>query len=508
MTDYRLKPDKIKYLTTIKTLDETHRHFASEFEQKRHLLPEKKRELKNYQKDLKNLENKNKSDYTAKDICLKARLKENIKRVNDDIYDIENNVSEIDYYSKTGNILVEYYNIIENKDESDNSITSDNLELNTETEINQLSEFQEMSEIETEADDITESANFTSTNTETINQFDTVDLLRELNLKSQQKRKIKKPTRKRLRKVEQIKPTKNILSFFGKDEEQPNQVKSKSKSDTKNDSDNDDGHIEKNMVEVVANRASLFDEFMMMIDKAYTSSKVKNTAIKICNNCHIMHGINVEKTLIQSEGLYVCKNCGEAENIIIESEIPNHKESSTEKPKYPYKRLNHLVEQLNQFQAKESTDIDDEVYNKILFEIRKMKIYNLDKLNIKKLKNVLKKLKYTQYYEHVQYILCKLTKKQPPILSREEEENVKNMFRTVQEPWATYCPQNRINFFSYPYVILKIFHILKKKGLLRIEEKEYTDYFYLLKSRTKLRIQEEIWRKICIELDWAFYPSI
>ena len=43
----------------------------------------------------------------------------------------------------------------------------------------------------------------------------------------------------------------------------------------------------------------------------------------------------------------------------------------------PYKRINHFREWLNQFQAKESTEIPDEIYSSILIEINKMRITDL-----------------------------------------------------------------------------------------------------------------------------------
>ena len=46
-----------------------------------------------------------------------------------------------------------------------------------------------------------------------------------------------------------------------------------------------------------------------------------------------------------------------------------------------------------QFQAKESTEIPDEVYEKILLEIKKERIVKLENLTTKKLDNILKKLK-------------------------------------------------------------------------------------------------------------------
>jgi len=157
-----------------------------------------------------------------------------------------------------------------------------------------------------------------------------------------------------------------------------------------------------------------------------------------------------------------------------------------------------VVNGLNQFQAKESAEIPSDLLDNVINELKKMKIYNTNKITIQTVKNILKKLKYNQYYEHTPYIVSKLTKKSPPVLSRNTEEKIKHMFKQIQEPFNKHCPSNRINFLSYSYVLHKIFQILGMD--------EYIHYFDLLKSREKLRVQEEIWKKICIDLGWPFYP--
>lgn len=116
------------------------------------------------------------------------------------------------------------------------------------------------------------------------------------------------------------------------------------------------------------------------------------------------------------------------------------------------------------------------------------------------IKNILKKLRYTQYYEHVPYIISKVTHKPPPILSRDVEDKVKIMFKQIQEPFNKFCPPDRINFLNYSYILNKLFRILRMD--------EYAKCFPLLKSRDKLRQQDAIWKNICQYLKWEFHPSI
>jgi len=112
----------------------------------------------------------------------------------------------------------------------------------------------------------------------------------------------------------------------------------------------------------------------------------------------------------------------------------------------------------------------------------------------------LKKNKINKYYEHIPYILNRITGKSTPQLTVDLEEKLREMFKQIQGPFIKHSPKNRKNFLSYSYVLHKFLEILG--------ETKYIKYFPLLKSREKLYQQELIWEKICEELDWIFIKSI
>jgi len=157
---------------------------------------------------------------------------------------------------------------------------------------------------------------------------------------------------------------------------------------------------------------------------------------------------------------------------------------------------------LSQFQGKETTDIPNEVYNMIYEELKKNRITpdKYDKLTLKKMKGILHKLRLNQYYEHIPFILSKIKKEDPPTINRHTEEKLKMMFKEMQEPFERHRPKDRANFLSYSYVLHKLFQLL--------ELDEYLKCFPLLKSRDKLRQQDMIWKKICKDCKWKFYPSV
>ena len=230
---------------------------------------------------------------------------------------------------------------------------------------------------------------------------------------------------------------------------------------------------------------------MSIVNESYSNIiKINN----ICTTC------KTENILIQNEGITVCTNCGNSQDLLIDSEKPNYKDPVNENSYFCYKRINHFNEWLSQFQAKESTEIPEFIYNKIVDEIRKMRIYNLNQLTRDKMRQILKKLKFNKYYEHIPHLINKLSGLPPPIMSREIENKLRIMFKEIQEPFIETCPKDRKNFLSYSYVLHKMCELL---GL-----DEFLTCFPLLKSREKLHNQDIMWRKITQKLNWQFIPSI
>src|SRR3972149_12169625 len=117
MSTFKLKPDKVRNSTEIVTLDETHRKIVSDFNRRRRLLPNMKKKLEKMKNRLEILENKKGSSYTTEDIQEKSNLKSEISRIGEEIYDIENHVTEMEYYSKIDDILMDYYDIIQQNDD-------------------------------------------------------------------------------------------------------------------------------------------------------------------------------------------------------------------------------------------------------------------------------------------------------------------------------------------------------------------------------------------------------
>ena len=205
-----------------------------------------------------------------------------------------------------------------------------------------------------------------------------------------------------------------------------------------------------------------------------------------------------ELVAIDHEGVQICKECSKTVTYLVENEKPSYKEPPKEVCFYAYKRINHFREILAQFQAKETTQIPDDVLENIRQQIKKERI-EISQINNKKAKEILKKLGYNKYYEHIPFIKDKLGIR-PPIMSPELEDMLCNLFMEIQGPYAKFCPDDRVNFLNYYYTVYKLCELL--------DQTEFLPYFPMLKDREKRIEQDEIWKKICQELDWQFIPTV
>ena len=116
MSTFKVKHDKTKNMIQINTLDENHKRFMNSFHNKRENLPKKRKRLETLKNQLAKLEKINASLYTNDDIKKRSELKTEIGNLEDDINDIENNLSELDYYAKIEDIVMDYYQLIDNDD--------------------------------------------------------------------------------------------------------------------------------------------------------------------------------------------------------------------------------------------------------------------------------------------------------------------------------------------------------------------------------------------------------
>jgi ribosomal protein S27AE len=275
----------------------------------------------------------------------------------------------------------------------------------------------------------------------------------------------------------------------------PGDVLSALEDAAKNDIAIQEPESEVSSIQTMTSRDKLLHQYLQKVNPSYNK---KNTDVQDthgeCLDC------GQDMIFAVNEAMLYCKECGNTEFILIDSDRPSYKDPPRESSYYAYKRINHFNELLAQFQAKGTTDIPQEVFDAISNELKKQRILEMKGLKQEKVREILRKLKLNKFYDNVPNIINRLNGNTAPVMDRETEEKLRHMFKEIQPSFQKHCPKNRRNFLSYAYVMYKFCELLELDDFLK--------NFHLLKNRDKLYLQDKIWKCICDEMGWEFIRSI
>jgi protein-arginine kinase activator protein McsA len=213
----------------------------------------------------------------------------------------------------------------------------------------------------------------------------------------------------------------------------------------------------------------------------------------ICQFCKIGELISVE-----DEGILICRQCSRTSRYLTDSEKPSYKVPPNEICFYAYKRINHFKEIIAQVQGKETTHIPKQLIAKVKKQIVKERLCKHE-LTYLTVKNILKKLGFNKYYEHIPFIKNELGIT-PPSFPSHVEEMLFNLFIVIQPAYAKACPDDRTNFLNYAFTGYKLCEISN--------EPQFMKYFQLLKDEVKIAEQDVIWENMCNILGWSFIPTV
>jgi len=243
-------------------------------------------------------------------------------------------------------------------------------------------------------------------------------------------------------------------------------------------------------------KAQTYEEYLTILDPSNCIVNKSHSSPK-CDTCDKEMSINIP------EGIIVCHNCGLTTDTLIEDNKQSYNDGIIQQDNtyFSYKKITHFRECVEQCQGKERTDIPKMVFEKIIQKLQEERITNYSKLDVRKIKEILKELKLNRYYEHAPYILTKLTGKSPVNIPQDIENRLEKMFKDIQIAFKKCCPDNRKNFPSYNYVLHKCIQLIGNYDHI-------LEHFPLLKSPQKLQVMDNIWENICLILKWEFNPSI
>lgn len=166
---------------------------------------------------------------------------------------------------------------------------------------------------------------------------------------------------------------------------------------------------------------------------------------------------------------------------------------------FEYQKSNHFRDWVLQVQSKQATYIPKHVIVTVRKELDALWITEPKDVTYKVIRNILKRMKLSKYFEHIHYIQSILTNAEFTIPDHIVQKMF-NMFKDMQEPYERLKPKNRKSFFSYEFILHKFFLILGYP--------EYAKLFRLLKGRSKVYKQELVFRMICDELKWSYIASV
>ena len=165
--------------------------------------------------------------------------------------------------------------------------------------------------------------------------------------------------------------------------------------------------------------------------------------VNFCNKCQL------ERINNRAENCFVCVKCGDCEFCLFPAvnyrDMPHGRICQ-----YSYKRINHLKKRLRRFQAVESENVPEKVYDIIKRDLLKRRI-RWDRAGpmptLTNIMEILTNNKLTKYCNNIQQTYCGVTGIAPPTLTRKEEEKIIGMFQEVERSYRKYI--KRYNFLAF-----------------------------------------------------------
>ncbi len=275
------------------TVDAKHSDMVRHFKQLQESLPELNKDLKRKIAEYNNKDATRKNDLEY--IIYRDQLKENIRDIKERIKSIQNNEEMNKYYLEVGNLLHSYYENIENTKNDDKEEEEEELEENL----------------------------FKASYDEDEQEEDEEPVAEDDESKTQYK---------------------SVLEFFNTRTNVAPAVPMKQQLKQQAISSKTDlGYASMKMSDFVKQEAvfkkkDMLDEYLLKIDPT------RITKIKIEQNIFQCPHCKIEMTMLPSDGIQICENCGLQENILIESDKPSFKDPKMEQSYFSYKRINHYNE--------------------------------------------------------------------------------------------------------------------------------------------------------------------
>jgi hypothetical protein len=227
----------------------------------------------------------------------------------------------------------------------------------------------------------------------------------------------------------------------------------------------------------------------------------------LCENCDSKSGLE----LLDGK-TYICHQCGfEKEILGIMSSFKDTTRVNLSN-KYTYERRIHFRDCMNQYQGKQNSSIDHQVFDDLehQFELHGLLIGNKNLSKEERFKNIskdhillfLKETGHTKHYEDVFLIFYKMTGKKPDDISHLENKLIDD-FETLSNLYDKKFKHDknkkieRKSFINIQYVLYQL--LRKYKHPCKKED------FNILKTLDRKSFHDDIMKELFEELNWNFF---
>lgn len=236
-------------------------------------------------------------------------------------------------------------------------------------------------------------------------------------------------------------------------------------------------------------RSQILDEYLVTMNQA--PPKVAMALRDECPRCA------TKLLLCTTKSIMSCQECGYSVTYLDATTSSTSFDEVVEYSQYSYKRANHFQMWITLCQGKEAHRVPDDILNTVMNELYQQRVQRASDITQKRVRDILRRLKIRKAYDHVAQITARLSGIPPLRISPEVEERLRTMFLQMQPAFERHAPKNRTNFLSYSYVLYRCFQIMGLTHML--------DGLTLLKGKSKLEMNDAIFRNMCLDLGWPIF---
>jgi len=249
---------------------------------------------------------------------------------------------------------------------------------------------------------------------------------------------------------------------------------------------------------IIKNYLEIANKYVI-IELDYVDKKEKI----ICKNCD-----NKKDFDILDGNIYLCFHCS-AQQIIMKN-VSSYRDIDRVNisSKYMYDRKIHFRDCINQYQGKQNSTINQEVYDNLEkeFQLHHLLIGDSNTTKNIRFKNItkehisvfLKELEYTKHYENINLIHYNITGIKPDDIGYLEDKLLEDFDILTDLYDKKFKNIDRKNFINTQYVLYQL--LLKHKHPCRKED------FSILKTMDRKTFHDDVMVSLFTQLSWNFTP--